>query len=190
MADELILGAEGSVDVLRQAVAHQDEALKILVDQELVRERSLTIGFVVGADAFAREQWAEAVAQWEEVYDAAPGYQNGILPGYLDQAYPGAAAELIARANGSISQLTLASRYLDRALSTRPGDQTLLKERQLVNDFLAGSDAYAEGNWDLAIIRWGAAYAAHPDYQGGVLREHLTEACNKSESPDTSICPP
>jgi tetratricopeptide (TPR) repeat protein len=189
-ADELIQGANGSVDVLRQAVGHQDEALKILVDQQLVNKRRLTIGFVAGADAFANEQWAEAVARWEEVYDADPGYQNGILPGYLDQAYPRAASELIARANGSISQLTLANRYLDRALATRPGNQGLIDERQLVNDFLAGADAYAEGNWDVAISRWGTAYRVRPDYQGGVLRERLIEACNQVESPDSSLCPP
>lgn len=191
VARELIAGADGSVETLRQAVAYLDEALTIRpADQSLIQERRLTIGFVGGADAFAQEQWAEAVAQWEEVYEAQPGYQNGILPSYLDQAYPNAATELIARASGSISQLTLASRYLDRALATRPGDQRLIDERQLVNDFLAGADAYDEGNWDVAIARWGTAYKIRPDYQGGVLRENLTEACEKSESPDANICPP
>jgi outer membrane protein assembly factor BamD (BamD/ComL family) len=191
LARELIAGADGSVDTLRQAVSYLDEALAIRpADQNLVEERRLTIGFVAGADAFAREQWADAVARWEEVYNAQPGYQNGILPGYLDQAYPKAATELIARANGSVGQLSLASRYLDRALATRPGDQSLIDERQLVNDFLAGSDAFAEENWDLAVVRWGAVYKLRPDYQAGILRERLAEACRQSESPDGSICPP
>jgi tetratricopeptide (TPR) repeat protein len=191
VARDLIARADGSVDDLRQAVAYLDKALTIRPgDQSLVEERRLTIGFVAGADAFAQEHWAEAVARWEEVYEAQPGYQNGILPGYLDQAYPKAATELLARANGSVNQLTLASRYLDRALATRPGDQGLINERQLVNDFLAGSEAFSEENWDLAIGRWATVYAARPDYQGGALRERLAEACNKSESPDPSVCPP
>jgi tetratricopeptide (TPR) repeat protein len=190
-ARELIAQANGSVDILGQAVTNLDEALALRpTDQNLIEERRLTVGFLAGADAFAQEHWAKAVAHWEEVYAAQPGYQDWILTGYLDQAYPKAAIELLAGANGNVSQLTRASRYLDLALASRPGDQNLLDERQLVNDFLAGSEAYAQANWDLAIVRWGTIYAVRPGYQGGALRERLLEACQQSESPDETICPP
>jgi tetratricopeptide (TPR) repeat protein len=191
VARELIAGANGSVDTLRQAVVNLNKALALDPgDRNLVQERDLTEDFVDGADAFAQEHWAEAVALWEDVYTAQPGFQNGILPGYLNQAYPQAATELLARAKGNVSQLTLASRYLDRAVAARPGDQTLVDERQLVNDYLAGSEAYAQSNWDAAIVRWGAVYTVRPGYQDGVLRERLRDACEKSSSPDQTICQP
>ena len=190
-ARQQLAQANGSLDALRQALDFLDRALALRpAQQDLVEERRLTAGLVAGADAAAQGNWAAAVARWEPVYAARPDYQGGMLRASLDQAYPQAAKQLIARANGNVNLLNQAVSYLDKALVVQPNNQDLIEERRLVAEFLAGYQAFAQQNWDLAISHWGAIYAGRPTYQNGVLEDDLRQACTNSSAPNKTLCPP
>jgi hypothetical protein len=108
----------------------------------------------------------------------------------LEEVYPRAAEDLIAGACGSAKPLRLALGNLDRALEFDPGNEALLQERDLINQYLEGLDAFGEERWDLAIYTWGPIRDTHPGYQCGVLEENLRTACASSESPDEAYCSP
>jgi tetratricopeptide (TPR) repeat protein len=190
-ARQQLAQANGSEEVLRQAVDSLDQALALRpTQQDLVEERRLAAALVAGADAAAQGDWADAVARWEPVYAARPDYQGGVLRARLNEAYPQAAKQLIAQANGNASLLRQALAYLDKALAVQPDSQDLSEERRLVTEFLAGAEAFAQENWDLAISHWGAIYTTRPAYQNGVLKNDLRQACANSPAPNKALCPP
>ncbi len=181
----------GNVDQVRQAVEYLDGALALRpTEEQYVEERRLATRFVTGAEAFAEQDWEAAVAAWESVYEARPDYQGGALRDNLRQAYPQAAKQLITRANGSVGLLKQASRYLAQALALDPGNGELEEERRLATEFVAGAEASAKEDWPAAVAHWGPIYQARPDYQNGVLRTQLREACAKSLTPDPTFCKP
>jgi tetratricopeptide (TPR) repeat protein len=191
IARELIAQANGSVDTLRQAVGYLDSALALRPTQkDLLEERRLAYEFVAGEDAWAKQDWASAAAHWETVYATRPDYQGGVLRDKLRQAYPLAARQLIAEAQGRVSLLNQAVAYLDQALLAQPDNQELVEERQLLLEFIAGAQAFEQRAWDIAISHWGAIYLVRPAYQDGALEEQLRLACQRSSEPDESLCPP
>jgi outer membrane protein assembly factor BamD (BamD/ComL family) len=190
-ARQQLAQANGSVEAVRQAADSLRQALALRpTQQDLLEEQRLASGFVAGADAAAKGDWAGAVARWEPVYAARPDYQGGVLRPKLDQAYPQAAKQLIARANGNVNLLDQALGYLDKGLAVQPDNQELLEERRLVTEFLAGAEAFAAQSWDLAISHWGPIYAVRPTYQNGVLERNLRQACASSPAPNKALCPP
>lgn len=183
--------ANGDVDQVRQAIDYLDRALALNpTDEQYGEERSLAVRFVTGADAFANQDSEAAVVAWEPVYAARPDYQGGALRDNLRQAYFQAARQLIARASGNVSLLKQAIRYLTQAAVLDPGNSELAEEQRLVAEFVAGAEAYAEGDWPTAIARWGPVYQVRSDYQNGVLRTELREACARSSAPDPAFCKP
>ena len=183
--------ANGNVDQVRQAAKYLDQALALRpTEQQYVEERRLAVRYVTGAEVFAKQDWEAAVAAWEPVYEARPDYQGGALRDNLRQAYPQAARQLIARANGSVSLLKQASGYLGQALALDPGSSDLEEERRLAIEFVAGAEAFAKEDWPAAVAHWGPIYQLRSDYQNGMLRTRLREACAKSPTPDPSFCKP
>jgi tetratricopeptide (TPR) repeat protein len=184
-------GARGDLEVMGQAIGYLQEALRLRPgDQALAEDLRLARRYVSGAEAFAREDWEDAVEYWEPIYLAQPDYQNGILRDQIEDAYPRAGRQLIDQAEGSADQIRQGIFYLERALSFDPNDQILLQERQVAQQYLAGLEAYREASWDAAIREWAPVYAARPGYQGGTLAEQLETACNNSDEPDPGVCPP
>jgi hypothetical protein len=190
MANLQIAEANGNLDLLRQAIGYLNQALRLRpADQDLIEERRLAVEFVAGFEALDQQDWAATVDHWEQVQSARPDYQGGVLEGYLRQAYPQAAGQLITEAKGNLSLLRRAIGYLDRALAFQPGDPQLASEQQQAVEYVAGAEAFAQGKWDEAIAHWGPLYAAHPDYQGGVLEANLRSACASGSSSATALCP-
>ena len=186
-----IQAAAGDLERLRQGLDYLDRALALRpTDQALIADRKLAFNYVKGAEALARQDWAAAVEHWQAVHLSQPDYQGGSLGTRLNELYPQAARQLIAEAGGSIRPLQQALDYLNRALATRPEDEALLAERRRLDDFLAGVEAYGQGYWDLAIAHWGPLYAQQPEYQDGVLRRYLVDACANSNEPDPTYCTP
>jgi hypothetical protein len=66
----------------------------------------------------------------------------------------------------------------------------MAEERRLATEFVAGAEASGEGDWLVAIVHWGPIYLVRPDYQNGVLKSQLREACAKSARPDPVYCKP
>ena len=182
--------ASGNADVIREAANYLKEALALQpMNRDLLEEYRLAVDFVAGADAYARGDWVDAVAHWELVYDTRPGYQNGIVEDRLRETYPQASRTLLAQAGGDAHQLRKAIGYLDRALSLSPGDANMIEERRLATEYVAGSLAFSQEDWNGAIVHWGPIYAAQPNYQEGVLEENLRRACLNSAAPENALCP-
>jgi tetratricopeptide (TPR) repeat protein len=183
--------ANGNVDQIRQAIEYLDRALALRpTDDQYGEERRLADRFVTGAEAFANQDWEAAVVAWEPVYEARPDYQGGVLRDNLRQAYPQAARQLIARASGSVGLLKQAIRYLAQAAALDPDNTELAEERRLAIEFVAGAEAFAKEDWLAAVAHWGPIYQLRSDYQEGVLRTQLREACAKSTAPDPTFCKP
>jgi len=186
----LVSQANGNAEPLRRAAGYLSEALTLRpTSTELIAEKRLAEGFVAGAEAYSKGDWAAAVAAWEPAFAIQPDYQNGVLRRNLYEAYPLAAKQLIGQANGSVRWLTQAATYLDQALALEPGNQELLNEKHLLEGYLAGQDALSKEEWDLAISYWAPIYAVRPDYQNGLLAENLRLACANSTASDKSMCP-
>jgi tetratricopeptide (TPR) repeat protein len=191
LAQQLLDGARGDVESVRQAEGHLKEALTLKPgNQELSDERRLAVGYVAGHDAYDRGDWAVAVVRWEPLYVMRPDYQNGVLRRKLYESYPLAARQLIAEASGSIRLLTQAIDYIDQALVDDPGNEELQQERTLAVEYLTGLEAFVKADWDLAIAHWGPIYVLRPDYQNSVLAENLRSACTQSTAPDEQYCKP
>jgi tetratricopeptide (TPR) repeat protein len=191
VAREQLAQAGGSVEAVREATKWLGEALALRPgQQDLAEEYHLATAFVAGADAADRGNWTEAITRWESVYVVRRDYADGVLRGKLDQAYVQGAKQLIADANGRVNRLNEALGYLDKALARQPGNQDLIEERRLVAEYLAGAEAFAQEEWDLAMSHWGTIYTVQPSYQNGVLEDRLRQACEQSSAPDQALCPP
>jgi hypothetical protein len=191
MAWQSLNQAGGNAELLREALVYLDGALgERPTSRELARQRTLALSFLSGSDAQARGDWLEAAERWEAVYAQEPGYQDGVLGARLKEAYPQAARQAIAVADGSLERLEQAAAYLDLALRNSPEDQGMRQDRELVSAYLDGARAYAAGFWNQAIRHWGPLYAAQPGYQNGVLEANLKQACGASPDPDLALCPP
>jgi len=190
LANTQIAQASGDPENLRQAVGYLDQALALRpADYSLIEERRLAVEFVAGFEAANQGDWASAATHWESVYTAKPDYQGGVLDGLLRDAYPQAARQLIAEANGAVPLLRRAIAYLGQVLLWQPDNQELAQERHWAAEYVAGAEALNENAWDRAIVHWGPIYAVRPDYQNGRLEELLRVACANS-SANSSLCPP
>jgi hypothetical protein len=181
--------------MLQQAVSYLNLALRERpLDQELNDERTKASKFLEGAIASEGGDWVEAIDDWKEVQDMDPNYQGGVLRGLLRDAYPKAARQLIAEANGSATTLGRAIDYLEESIAWNRGDETLVaeleQERDRIEKYLAGSEAFGIQNWDGAIFYWGAIYTVDPGYQNGALERNLRQACANSPQPDEEVCLP
>ncbi|HSJ53807.1 MAG TPA: hypothetical protein VLC52_08655, partial [Anaerolineae bacterium] len=183
--------AGGSPERLREALVYLNGALaERSGNRDLVRERTLALGYLKGADAQASGDWLEAAEQWEAIYSQQRDYQGGVLEDRLNEAYPQAARQAIAEAAGSVERLEQAAVYLDRALARSPEDEGLRQDRELLSAYLEGAEASEAGFWTQAIRHWGPLYAVQPGYQSGALEKNLRMACGASPDPDLTLCPP
>ena len=184
-------GARGDLEVLGQAIGYLQEALRLRPgDQALAEDLRLARRYVAGAEAFLREDWEDTVEYWEPIYLAQPNYQDGILRGQIEDAYPRAGRQLIDEAQGNADKIRQGIFYLERALSFDSDNEIWLQERLVAQQYLAGLEAFREGSWAAAIRQWASVYASRPSYQGGTLAGQLETACDNSDEPDPEVCPP
>ena len=190
LARQLIQGANADPGPIYQAIENYNKALNLRAgDRALRQERQLAVKFVEGAAAY-QEDAARAVDAWEEVYETEPAYQNGVLDGILDEAYPRAAREQLARANGSAGALGKAIYYMEKARERGTLPEDLRQELELATSYVAGSDAFAAEDWNAAVALWGPISALRPDYGNGALGDNLRQACANSAEPDATYCSP
>jgi tetratricopeptide (TPR) repeat protein len=186
LATQRLDEARGDVGQVKEAIRYLDLALELQpTRRDLGEERRLARQYVAGAAAYAEEQWIQVVKSWQPVHRARPDYQGGVVDTYLYQAYPRAAADLLAEAGGEARPLRQAVEYLDQL----PDDAWAREERSLAIEYLAGLEAFNAARWDEAIVHWGPIYVVRPSYQGGVLEERLAIACAATEV-EFSWCSP
>ncbi|HSJ57854.1 MAG TPA: hypothetical protein VLC95_11775, partial [Anaerolineae bacterium] len=190
LATQQLDEARGDVGQVKEAIRYLDLALELQpTRRDLGEERRLARLYVAGAAAYAEEAWEKAVESWQSVHGARPDYQGGVVDTYLYHAYPRAAADLLAEAEGEAKPLGQAVEYLDQWLGRSPDDAWAREEHSLAIEYLAGLEAFNAGRWDEAIVHWGPIYLVRPSYQGGVLEERLAIACAATEV-EFSWCSP
>jgi tetratricopeptide (TPR) repeat protein len=191
LARQSLSGAGGNPDRLREALVYLNGALgERPGHQEFRQQRMLALAYLRGVDAQARGDWVQAVQEWEAAAARDPNYQGGVLATRLREAYPRAARQALATANGSIDRLEQALVYLGRALRDAPDDEGLLQERAMAMAYVEGARAFQAGFWNQAIRYWGPLFAVQPGYQNGVLERNLKQACGASPDPDLAVCAP
>jgi tetratricopeptide (TPR) repeat protein len=139
---------------------------------------------------FKAEDWQGAISALSTIRTKDIDFQRAQVEDLLHRACVQAAQELIAQANGDPDSLREAIAYLAQALALRPTRQDLKRQRDLANEYVAGTEAFAQRDWNSAIERWAPIYAADRDYQNGVLATNLRQACENSLDPDPTLCPP
>jgi tetratricopeptide (TPR) repeat protein len=191
IARQLLDAARGDVGMVREAVDHLKAALTLKpANREMVDEYRLAVGYVAGHEAYDRGDWSVAVVRWEPLWVMQPDYQGGALEDKLFECYPLAAKQLISEAQGSTRLLKQAIDHLGQALLYDPGNEELEEERTFAEEYVTGLEAFVQEDWDLAIVHWGPIRIARPDYQNGVLRDNLRQACTQSTAPDEEYCRP
>jgi outer membrane protein assembly factor BamD (BamD/ComL family) len=86
-AGQLIARAKGVASLIGRAMGYLERALAREPDNQVWREeRRLAIEYLVGAEAFAEENWETAIARWGGIYTSYPDYQSGVLEEKLREA--------------------------------------------------------------------------------------------------------
>jgi hypothetical protein len=122
------------------------------------------------------EDWQSAISTLNWVRAQNPGFRRAEVEDLLYQIHLRLARELLAAADGNPDLLRQAISHLSEALTLRPTDRELIEGKRLAVGFVAGSEAYARGDWVAAVVRWEPVYTTQPDYQGSMLERNLFEA--------------
>jgi hypothetical protein len=122
------------------------------------------------------EDWQSAISTLNWVRAQNSAFRRTEVEDLLYQIHLRLARELLSTADGNPDLLRQAVGHLSEALTLRPTDSELIEEKQLAVGFVAGSEAYARGDWVAAVVRWEPVYSTQPDYQGSTLERNLFEA--------------
>jgi hypothetical protein len=122
------------------------------------------------------EDWEGTISTLTALRTRNPEFHRAEVEEQLYQAYVVLAQRLISQANGNVDSLRQAAGYLNDALALRPTNPDLIAQKRLAEGFVAGAEAYRQGNMTAAVAAWEPAYALQPDYQNGVLKRDLYKA--------------
>ncbi len=79
----------------------------------------------------------------------------------------GSLSDVVRGTTSDIEQLQQALRFFAKALEVDPSDVQAATEAQLAQEYLAGIEAYRDGNWELASIHLANIYPSAPAYATG-----------------------
>jgi tetratricopeptide (TPR) repeat protein len=148
--------------------------------QALERLERLEAQWQAAQAALNSGDWENGITLLTQIRAEDPSFRRQEVEDQLFQTCVQGAYQLLAEANGDLGTLNQAIHYLDQALALRPTDQTLITERQLASNYVAGMAAYAQSDWIQAVRQWGVVYAKRSDYQGGTLKPLLQETYPKA----------
>jgi tetratricopeptide (TPR) repeat protein len=148
--------------------------------QALERLERLEAQWQAAQAALNSGDWKNGIILLTQIRAEDPSFRRQEVEDQLFQTCVQGAYQLLAEANGDLGTLNQAIHYLDQALALRPTDQTLITERQLASNYVAGMAAYAQSDWIQAVRQWGVVYAKRSDYQGGTLKPLLQETYPKA----------
>lgn len=122
------------------------------------------------------EDWQSAVSTLDWIRTRNPKFRRVDVENLLYQIHRRLGLDLINTAYGNLDLLRQAISHLSEALALRFSDRELDREKQLAVGFVAGSEAFARGDWVAAVERWEKVYEESPGYQGSALERNLFEA--------------
>jgi tetratricopeptide (TPR) repeat protein len=125
---------------------------------------------------FQAEDWQGAITTLTWIRQQDQDFQQPQVDNLLFEAHTRIARDLLDGARGDVERVRAAASHLKEALSVRPGSQDILDEYRIAVGYVAGYEAYARGDWSIAVERWEPLYAMQPDYQDGALWEKLSES--------------
>jgi tetratricopeptide (TPR) repeat protein len=121
------------------------------------------------------EDWPAAIERLTWIRGEDPEFRRGQVEERLFQVYAFLARQELEEARGDVDRVQLALEYLRQALILRPTQQDLKTEQQQARAYVTGAEAYAGGDWVVAVQAWEPVYIARRDYQDGVLARRMRE---------------
>lgn len=145
-------------------------------------EKALEIEDLFAAAEAERQagQLREALGKYEAIRQTNISYRRETITNRLYELYFTLGRQMANTWPAERASFEQALDYLSQALSVRPRDAEVLRERQLITLYLDGEDRYYAGRWDEAISMWARLYEDAPDYLDGHLRELLYDAYVRS----------
>jgi tetratricopeptide (TPR) repeat protein len=125
--------------------------------------------------AYSMADWEQALLKYGELRSLDRSFQKAVVTERLFQTYVQRGQELIATAGGSLDPVKKAHDLFSKALVLHPGDPQVVAERDWVEAYVEGCQAYEEDDWERAADILGQLYADWPDHPG-VLNLLLYEA--------------
>jgi tetratricopeptide (TPR) repeat protein len=172
---------QAALDLLHQVDASSPGYLD--VQQRILaveKELSINAAWFEAQNVAQAANWTETISLLLQIRGMDGEFHRAEVSDLLFQAYAQLARQQISQANGDLEVLRQARYYLDKALQEKPTNQELIRELGLADNFIAGFEASASGDWIGAVVHWEAILAVQPDYQGGVVQDPLRQAYPKA----------
>jgi tetratricopeptide (TPR) repeat protein len=144
--------------------------------EELRKQGTKETAWMEAQGLFQAEDWQGAITTLTWIRQQDQGYQQPQVDNLLFEAHLRVARELLEGAQGDVERVRAAASHLQEAARLNPANQDLVNDINLAVNYVAGYEAYARGDWSVAVERWEPSYAMRPEYQDGALREKLFES--------------
>ncbi len=174
MSENQILEAQSLLEaILMEAPAYRDvEQLLDHLEQQSIFAHRLT----QAQTAFDAGQWEQAIEAYEELLTLVPDEQREQIEEHLYTAYINAAQAVLVNNRDSLAALTEAEELFREALSLRPQNPEIKRERDLARLYLDAQSDYGESRWTQVITKLEAVVTSAPEYANGTARQTLYEA--------------
>ncbi len=135
-------------------------------------QESLTLDrqFQAAEEAYARDDWVGAIAQYEALHQAQLAFRFEEIQARLFQSHLKYGQTLLEEAGTDPDQVSKAISQFSEALKLRPLDAAALDERHLAETYLAVLDS---ADPDQVIDQLLMIYATQPDYAGTAAAQLL-----------------
>ncbi|MDI9548506.1 MAG: hypothetical protein QM346_13000, partial [Chloroflexota bacterium] len=142
--------------------------------EQLQAQDEARLAFEQADMAFARQQWLEAIALYEQAAAISADYRADAVAHRLDEAYFHAGMQLVSSVPAPDAGPEQAYDYLRQGKSADPAAAEA--ELGRLDAYFKGKKSLDAGNLEQAINLWRSLYDAQPDYLGGYLAGRLYAA--------------
>jgi len=163
-----------AIDVLAQLQAmdpHYRDLPQLLQSAQASREMDME--FRVAEQAFARGDWATAIADYEALRQGDLTFKFDDVQSRLFESYLKYGQSLVGQGGTDRQLVAQAISQFSEALRLRPVDSEALKERHLAEIYLAALDSADRREHSEAIDLLQEIYSQRPDYAGKEAAELL-----------------
>lgn len=178
------------------AAGSWDQAVEVLIDLQSLdaqyrdlpqllpaaqESQALNEQFQTAEDAFANEDWAVAIAQYETLHQTNLSFRFEEVQARLFDSYLKYGQILLEEAGNDPAAVTEGLGHLSEALRLKPINDQALNERQLAETYLAAINS-TERDEVIELLR--TVYSKRPDYADGaaaqLLYSHLLERADSA----------
>ncbi len=141
------------------------QLLQVVQESQILDEQ-----FQAAEEAFANEDWAAAISQYEALHEASLSFKFEEIQARLFDSHLRYGQILLEAAGNDPATVTKGLEQISAALKLKPIDDQALSERQLAENYLA---AINSGERDEVIELLQAVYDRRPAYAGGAVAQLL-----------------